>query len=238
MISADVLSALRESPLTGVFVTLLAYRLALAFNRRCHGHPLSNPVLIGVLLVLGWLVLTRTDYRQYMQGAQWIQMLLGPATVALAVPLYGNLSRLKRAAGPLALSIALGGVTGVVSAVGLGWLFGLPHEVLLSLSTRAVTTPIAMSVSQSIGGVPELAAMCVILSGIFGAVAARPLFNGLRLRNDMALGVATGISAHGIGTARVFQLSETAGAFAGLAMGLNGVFTALLVPVLLALFPL
>ena len=238
MAGIEALGALRASPLTGVFVTLLAYRLALWLNRRCHGHPLSNPVLIGVLLLLGWLLLSGTDYRQYMQGAQLIQMLLGYATVALAVPLYGNLSRLKRAAGLLALSILLGGLAGIVSAVGFGWLFGLPHEVLLSLSTRAVTTPIAMSVAQGIGGVPELSAMCVILSGIFGAVVARPLFAALGLHDDMALGVATGISAHGIGTARVFQLSETAGAFAGLAMGLNGLLTALLVPLLLALFPL
>ncbi len=114
----------------------------------------------------------------------------------------------------------------------MGWLLQLPQQVLLSLTTRAVTTPIAMSVSQGIGGIPELSAMFVILSGIFGAVIVKPLFNLLGLRDDMVLGTATGISAHGIGTARVFQLSETAGAFAGLAMGLNGVVTAILVPLL------
>ncbi|HJV06308.1 MAG TPA: LrgB family protein [Chromobacteriaceae bacterium] len=232
MNAAAVMEVVHGSPLTGIFVTLLAYKLAVLFNRRCHGHPLSNPVLIGVLLVVSWMLLTGTDYRGYMKGAQFIQMLLGPATVALAVPLYGNLARLKRAAGPLALSIGVGGLVGIVSAVGLGWLAGLPHEVLLSLTTRAVTTPIAMSVSQGIGGVPELSAMFVILSGIFGAVIVKPLFGLLRLTDDMVLGVATGVSAHGIGTARVFQLSEMAGAFSGLAMGLNGLITAVLVPLL------
>jgi putative effector of murein hydrolase len=132
----------------------------------------------------------------------------------------------------LAITIGFGGLVGIVSAVGVGWLLQLPQQVLLSLTTRAVTTPIAMSVSQGIGGIPELSAMFVILSGIFGAVIVKPLFNLLGLRDDMVLGTATGISAHGIGTARVFQLSETAGAFAGLAMGLNGVVTAILVPLL------
>jgi len=225
-------AVMRSSPLTGVFVTLLAYKLAVLFNRRCKGHPLSNPVLIGVLLVLGWLLLTGTGYRDYMKGAQMIQMLLGPATVALAVPLYSNLSRLKRAAGPLAICIVLGSFTGIVSAVGVGWLLDLPHQVLLSLTTRAVTTPIAMSVSQGVGGIPELSAMFVILSGIFGAVIVKPLFSVLGLADDMVLGTATGLSAHGIGTARVFQLSEVAGAFSGLAMGLNGLLTAILVPLL------
>ncbi len=223
---------IRTSPLTGVFVTLLAYKLAVLFNRRCKGHPLSNPVLIGVLLLLTWLLATGTGYRDYMKGGIMVQMLLGPATVALAVPLYGNLSRLKRAAGPLAMTIVFGGLVGIVSAVGVGWLLQLPQQVLLSLTTRAVTTPIAMSVSQGIGGIPELSAMFVILSGIFGAVIVKPLFGLLGLRDDMVLGIATGLSAHGIGTARVFQLSETAGAFAGLAMGLNGVVTAILVPLL------
>lgn len=226
------LAVIRTSPLSGVFVTLLAYKLAVLFNRRCHGHPLSNPVLIGVLLLLAWLLLTGTGYHDYMKGGQFIQMLLGPATVALAVPLYSNLSRLKRAAGPLAISIGLGGLCGIASAVGLAMLFGLPHEVVMSFTTRAVTTPIAMSVSQGVGGIPELSAMFVILSGIFGAVIVKPLFSLLGLADDMVLGVATGVSAHGIGTARVFQLSETAGAFSGLAMGLNGLLTAVLVPLL------
>ncbi|UTH72489.1 LrgB family protein [Chromobacterium sp. IIBBL 290-4] len=225
-----IVKAVLDSPLSGVFVTLLAYRLALAANRRCHGHPLSNPVLIGVLLVLLWLWLSGSSYAQYMNGARFIQLMLGPATVALAVPLYGNLARLKRAALPLLLSIGIGGAAGMVSAAGLGWWLGLEQPVLVSLATRAVTTPIAMSLAGGLGGVPELAAMFVIVSGILGAVLAPPLFRLIGWHDDMLLGVATGVTAHGIGTARVFHLSETAGAFAGLAMGLNGVFTAMLLP--------
>ncbi|KIA82125.1 hypothetical protein BUE93_05610 [Chromobacterium amazonense] len=228
--SGAISQTVLDSPLTGIFVTLLAYRLALAANRRCDGHPLSNPVLLGVLLVLGWLWLSGSSYQQYMNGARFIQLMLGPATVALAVPLYGNLARLKRAVMPLSVSICVGGLTGMLSAAGLGWWLGLDAPVLVSLATRAVTTPIAMSLAGSLGGVPELAAMFVIVSGIVGAVIAPPLFKLLGWHDDMLLGVATGVSAHGIGTARVFHLSEAAGAFAGLAMGLNGVFTAMLLP--------
>ncbi|WP_047238423.1 LrgB family protein [Chromobacterium subtsugae] len=223
-------SAVLDSPLTGIFVTLLAYRLALAASRRGHGHPLANPVLLGVLMVLLWLWLSGSSYQQYMGGARFIQLLLGPATVALAVPLYGNLPRLKRAAVPLLLSVCVGGLAGMASAAGLGWWLGLDHAVLVSLATRAVTTPIAMSLAGKLGGAPELAAMFVIVSGIVGAVLAPPLCRLLGWDDDMLMGVATGVTAHGIGTARVFHLSEAAGAFAGLAMGLNGVFTAMLLP--------
>ncbi|OWY38444.1 hypothetical protein CEK28_12450 [Xenophilus sp. AP218F] len=232
--SASLPQWMYHTPLTGIFVTLLAYRLALAANRRCGGHPAGNPVLIGVLLVLLWLWASGSSYAQYMDGARFIQLLLGPATVALAVPLYSNLPKLKRALWPLLASIAIGGAIGGGSAVLLGWCFGFERTVLLSLATRAVTTPIAMSVAGGIGGAPELAAMFVIVSGILGAVLARPLFQWLGWHDDMVLGVATGVTAHGIGTARVFQLSETAGAFAGLAMGLNGLLTALLLPMLAA----
>ncbi|OHX13054.1 hypothetical protein BI347_05645 [Chromobacterium sphagni] len=223
-------AAILGSPLTGVFVTLLAYRLALAASRRGNGHPLANRVLLGVLILLLWLWLSGSSYGQYMEGARFIQLLLGPATVALAVPLYGNLSRLKRAAAPLLLSIFAGGLAGMTSAAGLGWWLGLDRTVLVSLATRTVTTPIAMSLAGGLGGAPELAAMFVIVSGILGAVLAPPLFRRLGWDDDMLLGVATGVTAHGIGTARVFHLSEAAGAFAGLAMGLNGVFTAMLLP--------
>ncbi|MEO3961620.1 LrgB family protein, partial [Chromobacterium piscinae] len=125
-----------DSPLTGVFVTLLAYRLALAGHRRGHGHPLANPVLLGVLFVLAWLLLSGSTYQQYMNGARFIQLLLGPATVALAVPLYGNLARLKKAVFPLLASITAGGLVGMISAAGLGWWLGFDQPVLAAPACR------------------------------------------------------------------------------------------------------
>lgn len=223
---------LHHSPLPGLLLTLLAYRAALVLSRRCGGHPLANPVLSGIVLLIVALKVLDIDYQAYMQGASILQWLLGPATVALAVPLYANWARLKQAAGPLLATLLLGSLCGMGSAVGLGRLLGLPQDMLLSLATRAVTTPIAVGVTQQIGGVPELAMLAVILSGIAGAVLAVPLLRRLGVDDALVQGFATGISAHGIGTARMFQLSETAGAFAGLAMGLNGLLSAVLIPLI------
>lgn len=227
----EAMSALIQSPWFSLFLTLGMYRLALAFSHRCHGHPLTNPLLwtiVGCVLVLNVCGL---DYARYEEGAQIINLMLGPATVALAVPLYAQLSRLQRAAGPVLTTLVAGSVLGIVSAVGMGWLAGFPEPLLRSLATRSVTTPIAMSVTESIGGVPALAAAFVVVSGLVGAIIFRPLLKWLKLDQDIVLGVSVGISAHGLGTARAILVSESAGAFSGLAMGLNGLLTAVLVPV-------
>lgn len=228
---SDVLSTLVHSPWFSLFLTLGMYKLALLLSHRCHGHPLANPLLwtiVGCVLVLQ---LCGIDYAQYESGAQIINLMLGPATVALAVPLYAQLPRLRRAAAPVLTTLAVGSVLGVVSAVGLGWLAGFPEPLLRSLATRSVTTPIAMSVAESIGGVPALAAAFVVVSGLVGAMIFKPLLTWLKLDQDVVLGVSVGISCHGLGTARAILVSESAGAFSGLAMGLNGLLTAVLVPI-------
>jgi predicted murein hydrolase (TIGR00659 family) len=221
-----------HAPLTGLFLTLLAYRVALGLNRRCHGHPLTNSVLIGMLLVMAVMQLTGMSYEQYMQGAKFIHLLLGPATVALAVPLYDNFLRLRKSALALLITLAIGSVAGILSGGLLGSLFGMPHQVLLSLLPRSATTPIAMAVAEQVGGIPSVAAACVIVTGIGGAAMFKWLKARFPVLDDVTLGFATGIAAHGVGTARALQYSETAGAFSGLAMGLNGLVTSLLVPLI------
>ena len=232
MTGADALSRIATSPMAGIFITLLAYKLAIVLNRRCHGHPLANTVLVGTLLVIVLVLVFGISYDAYMEGGRFILLLLGPATVALAVPLYHNLPKLKRAAAPLAIALLTGSLAGILSAWWMAQGLGLAPSVALSLMPRSVTTPIAMGVAESIGGIPALTATFVIVSGILGAMLVKPLFSYLGGRDPVVLGFATGIAAHGIGTARVFQLSETAGAFAGLAMGLNGLLTAVLVPLI------
>ncbi|TDR81455.1 LrgB family protein [Paludibacterium purpuratum] len=232
------LDAIRHSPLTGLFLTLLAYRLAIALNRRCHGHPLTNTVLVGVLLVISVLWGSGMQYQEYMSGARFIHLLLGPATVALAVPLYDNLHHLKRSAPALFFALLFGGVVGILSGAVLGQLFGLPRPILLSILPRSATTPIAMGIAEQVGGIPSVAAACVILTGIVGAAMLGPLRQRFPRLDDLTLGFATGIAAHGVGTARALQLSETAGAFAGLAMGLNGLMTAVLVPLFCSILQL
>ena len=223
---------LKQSPLTGIFLTLLCYRLALQICRRYHGHPLANTVLVGAGMLVAILLLLGLSFDDYARGGNLVQFFLGPVTVALAVPLYNNLLRLKRHAFAIMITIITGSMAGIASAVLFAQWFDLPRQVVLSLAPRSATTPIAIGIAEAIGGIPVLAATFVIVTGIIGAAIAKPLLAWLKMDDDITLGIATGIAAHGIGTARVFQLSETAGAFAGLAMGLTGLLTAILAPLL------
>ncbi|MDX1608851.1 MAG: LrgB family protein [Halofilum sp. (in: g-proteobacteria)] len=229
---------LAERPLVWLTVTVVVYWAAHRLYLFSGETALLNPVLVAVALLVAILVLTDTGYATYFDGAQFVHFLLGPATVALAVPLYGQAHRLRRMGGPLLVALVAGSVTAVVSALVIGWLLGLDSEVLRSLMPKSVTTPVAMGISEKIHGLPALTAVLVILTGITGAVLAMPLLHALGFgREDAAVkGFALGVTAHGIGTARAFQHSEEAGAFAGLGMGLNALLTALLVPLVAALF--
>lgn len=226
---------LSASPLLFLTLTLAAYLIGDWIYRKARLSPFANPVLIAVLLLVGLLLATGTPYRRYFDGAQFVHFLLGPATVALAVPLYRNVRALRRTLLPLLVALIGGAATAVASAVAIGWLLGATRETLLSLAPKSVTTPIAMGVSEAIGGLPSLTAVLVILTGILGAVLATGTLNLLRVRDWRARGFAIGLAAHGIGTARALQINEVAGAFSSLAMGLNGLATAILVPLLLRL---
>ncbi len=217
-------------------MTLLAYQGAYWLYERANFHPLLNPVAWSVALLVALLVTTGTPYATYFDGAQFVHFLLGPATVALAVPLYAQFGKLKRLALPLSVALLAGSLTAIASAVGIGWMFGASRETLLSLAPKSVTTPIAMGIAEKLGGLPTLTAVLVVSTGIIGAVSAKYVLNTLRVSDHAVRGFAVGTAAHGIGTARAFQVSEEAGAFAGLAMGLNGLATAILFPLLVWLF--
>ena len=224
---------LAASPLLGLTVTLVAYQAAHWLYRRSGNHAAANPVLLAMLMLMGFLSLTGISYQRYFEGAQFVHVLLGPATVALAIPLYGQLRRLHAMALPLLLALCAGSATAIISAVLIARACGASLATQLSLAPKSVTTPIAMGISENIGGIPSLTAALVIVTGIVGAVGGRSLFRLLGVRDDAVKGFAMGIAAHGIGTARAFQESETMGAFSALAMGLNGLLTALLVPLLI-----
>ncbi|MDX1376051.1 MAG: LrgB family protein [Burkholderiales bacterium] len=229
---AEIWVYLSASPLLGLTVTLLAYQAAYWIYEKARMNPLANPVALSVAMLVALLWFTGTPYPTYFEGAQFVHFLLGPATVALAVPLYANLDTLKRNLVPLAGALVAGSATAVLSALGIGWALGASRETLLSLAPKSVTTPIAMGIAEKLGGLPSLTAVLVVSTGILGAVLARGTLNLLRVRDPAVRGFAVGIAAHGIGTARAFQVSETMGAVAGLGMGLNGMATAFLFPVL------
>lgn len=223
---------LSTSPLLGLTLTLLAYQGAFWLHRRSGGHPLANPVLIAVIFLVLFLTLTETDYETYFAGAQFVHFLLGPATVALAIPLHAQFGRVRALWRPLLGGLVAGSLTATLSAVFIARLGGASLATQLSLAPKSVTTPIAMGVAEQIGGIPSLTAVLVILTGILGAVAGRYVFDAMHVRDPAVRGFATGVAAHGIGTARAFQVNEQSGAFAALAMGLNGALTAALVPLL------
>ena len=233
---SDVWVYLSASPLLGLTLTLAAYQAAYWIYQRAGFNPLLNPVLLAILMLVTALTLTGTSYATYFDGAQFVHFLLGPATVALAVPLYLQFDRLKKLALPLAVALLAGSVTAIVSALGIAWALGAADSTLLSLAPKSVTAPIAMGIAEKIGGIPSLTAVLVIMTGVSGAMMAKYVLDALRITDHGVRGFAVGIAAHGIGTARAFQVSEQAGAFAGLGMGLNGLVTALLVPLLLVLW--
>lgn len=224
---------LAASPLLWLTMTVLAYLFAFWLYRRSSFNPFINPVLVAVAFISTVLLVTRTPYPTYFEGAKFIHFLIGPATVALAIPLYAQMERLKAMWVPLTIALVVGSVTAIVSGMGIAWAMGAAPDIALSLAPKSATMPIAMGVSEKIGGVPALAAVAVAITGISGAIMARGLLNLLRVEDDAVRGFTTGLVAHAIGTARALTRSETAGAFSALAMGLNGVATALLTPLVL-----
>ncbi|WBY02658.1 LrgB family protein [Ramlibacter tataouinensis] len=212
-------------------LTLAAYLAATWLYRRSGAHPLLVPVLTAVLLVVAALAFSRTPWPVYADATSGLTWLLGPATVALALPLYEQAGRLRAIGLPVAVALLAGSLTAIVSALAIGWALGASPPVLLSLAPKSATMPMAIPVAERIGAVPALAALAVALTGIAGTMLARPLLNLLRIRDAAARGFAVGLTAHAIGMARELQDHPVAGAYAALGMGLNGMATAVLVPV-------
>lgn len=223
---------LRESPLMWLSVTVIAYTGAWTLFRKMNNFPLLNPVLLSVGVIVALLMLTDTAYGRYFEGAQFVHFMLGPVTVALAVPLYRNIAKVRSAMLPMLVALAGGGVAAAASAVLLGEWLGGSGEIARSLAPKSVTTPIAMAISETIGGLPSLTAVMVILTGILGGVIGVPLMRFFRIRDERAQGFGLGLACHGIGTARAFQQSGLSGTFAAVGMGSNGVFTAIMMPLL------
>ena len=226
---------LSASPLFHLTLTLVAFQGAFWLFEKAGRNPILNPVLISVIVIVGVLISTGTSYPQYFEGAQFVHFLLGPATVSLAVPLYRQLAKVRQSALAIGVSLLCGSLTAIFTAVGIAWLLGGGPDILATLAPKSITAPVAMAVAEKIGGLPSLTAVVVIITGIFGAMFGTFILNAVGVRDWAARGFAMGTASHGIGTARALQVNEVAGAFAGLAMGLNALATAILLPVLWAI---
>lgn len=226
---------LQRGPQLGLVVTLLAWQFATWLDKRTNHAAWANPIMVAIALLAVVLLVTGTSYQTYFNGGQYVQFLLGPATVALAVPMYANFTTMKRNFVPITVALTAGSVIAAVSAMLITHMLGAPREVVISMVPKSVTTPIAMGISQDLGGIPSLTAIFVLLTGVFGGLICLPFFRLLRIRDRRAQGLAGGTGAHGLATARLLLESETAGAFGALAIGLNGLITAILAPLLVRL---
>lgn len=220
--------SLTAIPLFWLVATLLVFEGVDTLSRASGRHPLCHPVLWSTPLLVAMLKLTATPYDAYLAQTGLLGFLLGPAVVAMAVPIWRERHVIRRLFAPIALALAAGSITAIVSTVGILAALGAPRELLASAAPRATTTPVAMALASQLGGVPSLAAVLVLIAGIIGAMTGAPLFNALRITDRRARGFGIGVSSHGIGAARAFQASELAGSFASLAMALNAVLTAVL----------
>ena len=229
-------SPLAPNPLLWIVVTLGAYMLALRIQRLFHGSAFANPVLVAILLVAAVVLATRTSYATYFSGAQFINFLLGPATVALAVPLARNIRQVGDSVKGISLALLAGSLVSTLSGVGLVRALGGSRAVALSMAPKAVTTPIAMAVSQQIGGLPALTASLAIVGGVFAALVGRRLLTMLRIEDHRAHGFAAGMAGSGVAAAEAASLGGLAAGFAALGIALNGVVTALVTPLLMSLW--
>ena len=219
-------------PLLSLALTVAVFTAACWINQRLRGHPLVNPVLLSVCVVMVFLSATDMPYERYFDGAQFIHFLLGPATVALAVPMFRHFDKLRAAALPILVGMVSGSLAGLVLIVMLGRVLAADPALVASLATKSVTAPVAMAIADHTGAIPSLAAIIAVLAGMTGAAFGPALLNWLGISEPMARGLAMGTASHGQGTARILQESEEAGAVSAIAMGVTALMMAVVMPLL------
>lgn len=224
-------------PAIWIAVTVVMYALARWAYSRIR-NPLLNPALISIVAIIALLWLTRTPYADYNRGGRLISFFLGPAVVALGLPLALQIGEIRRNVRAIAAATFAGSVVGILAGVGVAGVLGAPHDVIRSLAPRSVTTPIAMAIAARIGGIPALSALVSIATGVIGGVIGPGLIRQAGIRSRLAIGLSLGAAAHGLGTARAADEGDVEGAASGMAMGLNGIVTALLAPAIVALLAL
>ena len=223
------------TPMLGIGLTLAVYAFARWLFVRTGHHSTMQPVLICIVLIGGFLLATDISYADYFSGAAAIHFWLGPATVALALPLHREWDRVRRAAVPISVGVLAGAVVSAVSAVLVTRVFGGALDLQLTMAPKAATTPVSIAISEQIGGIPALTAVLTIVAGITGAVVGPKVLDWARVHDERARGLALGAASHGIGTARALHEGATEGAFSGLSMALSALATSLVVPIVVAL---
>ncbi|QKJ24404.1 LrgB family protein [Poseidonibacter lekithochrous] len=228
-----LINYINQTPLIWLILTLGAFKLGIIIYEKCNKHTLLQPIIVAYTIIMSVLFISGVSYEEYFKGVEIIHFFLGPATVALALPLYNNLKYIKSLFIPIMITLIVAGVFSIVIAVILLWALDAQLTTILSMTTKSITAPIAIITSEQIGAIPSLAVGFVIITGVIGALLGTSIFKLLKIKHDTSKGFALGLISHGIGTARAIEISEKAAAFSALAMGLSGIFTAIFLPLII-----
>lgn len=226
------MSVITSNLLFGIILSLIGYEIGYIIFKKTK-FPLFNPLLLAILFIIGILLLFDIDYADYEKGASLINAFLGPATVILAVPLYKQLSLLRKNWFAILIGILVGATVSILSVIGLSLLLGLDNAIIISLAPKSVTTPIGIELSAMLNGIVPVTVLTIVVTGITGATIGSSLCKVFRIKNDIAVGVALGTSSHAIGTSKAIELGETQGAMSSLSIGLAGIITVIIAPLIL-----
>jgi len=228
---SELISEFVQSPVFGIGISLVTfYAGALIYKRT--GSPLMNPLVLSMLMIIALLLSFHISFDDYNNGGQFISFFLGPATVILAVPLYRKISLLKENVVPIIAGISIGSAAGITSIIVMCKMFGLDEILSVSLIPKSVTTPIGIEISNQLGGLPSVTVAAIVFTGIAGVLLGPMVCKLFRIEDKVALGVAIGTSSHALGTTKAVELGETEGAMSGLAIGIAGLITVFLAPLL------
>lgn len=231
-----VIQYIHTTPLTWLILTLASFKIGIIVYEKFNKNTLLQPIIIAYAIIMSVILLTNTSYKEYFEGVKIIHFFLGPATVALALPLFNNLKYIKSLFIPIIATLIIAGVFSIAIAVGLLWVLDAKLATILSMTTKSITAPIAIITSEQIGAIPSLAVGFVIITGIIGALLGTIIFKVIKIKHETSKGFALGLISHGIGTARAIEIGQKAAAFSALAMGLSGIFTAIFLPIVISFF--
>lgn len=227
------LEYISTTPLVWLLLTLSAFKIGIIVYGKSNKNTLLQPIIVAYIIILCIIFLTNTQYEKYFESVKIINFFLGTATVSLALPLYKNIKHIQSLILPMFIALIVAGIFSTLIAIFLLWICDAQIQTILSMTTKSVTAPIAIITSEQIGAIPSLAISFIIITGILGALVGNSIFTIIKIKHDTSKGFALGMISHAIGTARAIEISEKAGAFAALAMGLTGVFTAILLPIII-----
>ncbi|WP_072682324.1 LrgB family protein [Arcobacter sp. LA11] len=228
---------INTTPLTWLILTLVSYKFGIIIYTKFNKHTLLQPIIISYIIILTTVLITDTPYKDYFKSVEIINFFLGPATVSLALPLFNNLKHIKALFIPIIITLSITVLFSIAITASLLWILDAQLATILSMTTKSVTAPIAIITSEQIGAIPSLAIGFVIITGILGAILGTSIFKFMKIKHDSSKGFALGIISHAIGTARAIEISERAAAFSALAMGIGGIFTAIILPLLISFLP-